>query len=160
MANILTAYGTAAQAVTVTLASLGSAAARESTAVDNSGNLFLDVLFTLRIKTGAGALSGDQVINIYVAGTVDPATPVWPDTVTGSDAAITLNSPTQLKLLGSIQVAATATTYTSEPLSIASAFGGVMPTKWSIVVENKAGAALDATEGNFKKLYQGVFATG
>ena len=32
-------------------------------------------------------------------------------------------------------------TYTSEPLSVAAAFGGVMPRKWAIVVENRTGIA-------------------
>ncbi len=157
--TIETQYDTAGATITITLNSLASAGARESNSVDNTTKLYLDVLLMLKIKTGAGALSGDQVVNIYAAGTVDGGT-TWPDTVTGSDANITLNSPTQLKLIGSIQVAASATTYKSEPMSVAAAFGGILPQKWSIVVENKTGTAFDTTEGNFAKLYQGILAQG
>lgn len=157
--TIETQYGANGQTVTITLASLGNGNARESASQSNTSALYLDVLFMLKIKTGAGALSGDQLVNIYAAGSVDAGT-TWPDTVTGADAAITLNSPTQLKLIGSIQVAATSTTYKSEPMSIAAAFGGILPEKWSIIVENKTGATLDATEGNFSKLFQGILAQG
>lgn len=152
-------YGTNGVSITITLASLTNNSARESNSVDNTTNLFLDALVMLKIKTGAGALAGDQVVDIYAAGTVDNGTS-WPDTVTGSDAAITLNSPTQLKLIGSIQVSATATTYKSEPLSVAGAFNGILPAKWSIIVVNRTGATLDATGGNFLLQYQGIQAQG
>lgn len=157
--TIETQYGTNGQLVTITLASLANNAAREAASQSNTSALYLDVLFMLVIKTGAGAVGGDQLVNIYAAGSVDGGT-TWPDTVTGSDAAITLNSPTQLKLIGSIQVTASATTYKSEPMSIAAAFGGILPEKWSIIVENKTGASLDTTEANFKKLFQGILAQG
>lgn len=157
MAIIQTQYGTEAQAITCTLASLGGSASRESTVVDNNSNKFLDVLVTVRIRTNATTPTTDKKVFIYAYGTVDAATPVYPDTVTGTDAAITLNNPTQLKLIGVIEAVAASTTYTSEPMSVAQAFGGIMPQKWGIVVQNAIGAsAFDATESNFKKIYQGI----
>jgi hypothetical protein len=41
-------------------------------------------------------------------------------------------------------------------MSVAAAFGGVLPERWGIIVENKTGGALDSTEGNHAKLWQGV----
>ncbi len=41
-------------------------------------------------------------------------------------------------------------------MSVAAAFGGMMPAFWGIVIENKSGGALDGTEANHKKLWQGV----
>jgi hypothetical protein len=76
--------------------------------------------------------------------------------VTGADAGITLNTVTQLRLLGQIWLGAASTTYKGGPWSVASVFGGVLPALWSIVVFNAYGGALDATEGNHNKRYQGI----
>lgn len=150
-------YGSSGQAITCTLASLASGSARESASIDNTTNLFLDALVMLKLKTGSGTIGSDPYAYAYVAATVDNGT-TWPDTVTGSDAAITLNSTTQLKLLGAVWLGATTTTYIGGPWSVAAAFGGALPQKWSIIVKNSCGVALDATEGNMAKLYQGVLA--
>ena len=75
-----------------------------------------------------------------------------------SDAAITLASPSNLRLVGVINVVANSTTYIGGPLSIASAFGGTLPARWGIVLENRSGAALDSTAGNHSAIYQGVLA--
>lgn len=155
--TIETKYGTSGQTITCTLASLASGNARESTALDNTTNVFLDALVLLKLKTGAGSIGSDPFAYIYAAGTVDGGT-TWPDTVTGSDAAITLNSTTQLRLLGQVWLGAATTTYIGGPWSVASVFGGSLPQKWSIVVLNKCGVALDSTEGNHAKLYQGILA--
>jgi hypothetical protein len=42
---------------------------------------------------------------------------------------------------------------------VAAAFGGVLPEKWSIAIRNYTNLTLDATEGNHKKIYQGVYAS-
>lgn len=155
MATIKPLYGTNGQTITCTLASLASGSARESSSIDNRTNLYLDALVFMQIKTSTGSIGTDPYAYIYVAGTVDDGT-TWPDTVTGSDAAITLNTTTQLRLLGAVWLGAASTTYKAGPWSVASAFGGVMPAEWSIVVKNNCGVALDSTEGNHKKLYQGI----
>lgn len=149
-------YGTTHQTITVTLASLGSGSSRESTLIDNTTNLYLDALVQAKVKTGSSATSGDKAVYIYAWGTADTSTPTYPDTVTGSDAAITLNSPTQLKLLGAIWCPSTSTTYISEPMSVAALFGGNLPAKWGLVFTNSVGATLDATGGNFDVFYQGI----
>lgn len=154
--TVKTVYGTTHQTITISLASVTSGSSRESTLIDNTTNLFLDALVQAKVKTGAGALSGDKAVYIYAWGTADTSTPTYPDTVTGTDAAITVNSPTQLKLLGTIWCAASSTSYISEPFSVASLFGGNLPAKWGLVVTNSTGATLDTTAGNFDVFYQGV----
>jgi len=95
-----------------------------------------------------------------VYGTVDTGTPLYPDAVTGTDANITMNDPTQLQLLGTIYApTAGGLTWKGGPWSVAQKFGGVLPEKWGIVVRNFTGFALTATEGDHKKLYQGTYAT-
>jgi hypothetical protein len=154
--TIKTQYGSNGQAITVTLASLGSGSARESTPIDNRTDLFLDALVFLQLKTGSGSIGADPFAYIYAAGTVDDGT-TWPDTLAGTDAAVSLNTIHQIRLLGNVFLGAASTTFKAGPFSVASVFGGVLPAKWSIVVENRCGVTLDATEGNHKKLYQGIY---
>jgi hypothetical protein len=161
MATVKTAYGTSGQALTITLTSLADAtsAGRESTSVSNSTDLFLDVLISAKIKTqNSGAISAPSAVFVYAYGSVDGGSE-WPDTVTGTDAAITLNSPTQLKLLGAIYVAAINTTYKGGPWSLAALYGGRMPEKWGVVVVNDCGTALSATGSDHAVEWQGVYAT-
>lgn len=157
MSDIKTAYGSNGQTITITLTSLGATSARESTVIDNTSNLFLDALVQVTTKTGAGSPANDKALYVYAYGTVDNGT-TYPDTVTGSDAAITLNSPTQLRLIGTLAMPSTATTYKSPPMSVAAAFGGVLPAKWGIVCLNSS-TALSATGGDHAVKYQGVYST-
>lgn len=160
MASVKIEYGTDAQAITVTLASLASAASRESATVDNTSNKFLDALVGVKVKTNGSAPTGDKAVHVYAWGTVDyTASATYPDTVTGSDAGITPNSPTQLKYLGSVFCASASTTYIGGPWSIAERFGGTLPAKWGLVFTNATGNALDATGGSFEVQYQGIYAT-
>lgn len=161
MADVKTAYGTNGQALTITLASLAdaSSAGRESTVVSNGTNLFLDVLISAKIKTqNSGSIAAPSAAFLYAYATSDGGT-TYPDTVTGTDAAITLNSPTQLKLLGAIYAAAINTQYKGGPWSLAALYGGKMPNSWGIVVVNDTGTALSATGSDHGVWYQGVYAT-
>lgn len=151
------AYGSST-AITCTLASLASSssAGRGSAAVDNSSNLFDDALVTVSIKTSASALANDKACYIYVYGSEDGTLYSGSSAeAEGSDAAVTLDSPTNLK--GPIVLAcpASATTY-RQVFSVAQFFGGVLPKKWGLVVQNYTGQALDATEGNHQKTYTGI----
>jgi hypothetical protein len=154
MATIKALYGSNGQAITCTLASLASAGARSALAVDNTTNLFLDALVQLTVKSGASGVSATGYVSVYAYATADGGTS-YPEGA-GTDVGVTLTVPTNLKLIGVLNVVANATTYVSEPMSVAAAFGGVLPDHWGIVVQNNSGAALDATEGNHKKVYQGV----
>jgi hypothetical protein len=160
MSTIQSKYGTEKQGITISLApggvGLANAAARVSTVIDNTTNLFLDALVQLQLKSGASGVSANGFANIYAYGTVDAADNFYPEAITGTDAALTLVVPTNLRFIGVINMVANATAYISEPMSVAAAFGGVLPEKWGIVIENQSGAAFDTTEANHLKWYQGV----
>lgn len=157
MADIKTAFG-ASTNLTLTLASLASGSARESTSVDNTSNLFLDALISLDIKLATGTPASDKAIYVYAYGSEDGTN--YTDNATGSDAAITLRSPTNLKLIGVISTPDSGgLTYKSHPMSMAAAFGGILPRRWGIVVENKTGLAFSSTEGDHAKRHTGVYAT-
>lgn len=141
--------------VACTLTSLASGSARESAIVDNSANKFLDdlVALTFTIASGAPSTTGPYV-NIYAAGSEDGT--LWPviqlasgapQATGGGDAALgALGVPTNLRLIGSFGLQTTTSTvertFRTEPFSVAQAFGGVLPPKYSIIVENQVGVAL------------------
>lgn len=157
MADIKQKLGDQGQAITITLAALANAAARESTVVDNRTNLFLDALVQLKVKAPAASTATTGYVNVYAYGTSDDGT-TYGDTATGADAALTLTSPTNLRLIGRINVVVDSVTYKSNPMSVAAAFGGVLPAKWGIVIENQTGGTLPSGGSDHAAKYQGVYA--
>lgn len=149
-------FGTGGQTVTITLTSLASGSAREATAIDNSTDLFLDVLIMLATKTGTGTIGSDPYLYLYALGSNDGGS-TWPDPVTGSDAAITPTLNTKARLLGAVNLAAASTVYTAGPFSLLAALGGIsIPDTWSIMALNNCGVALSATGTDHALTYQGL----
>jgi len=155
VASIKTQYDSAAN-ITITLASLADDGKRESNAIDNMTNLYLDALVQLKIKTGA-TVSGDKQIRVYAYGTADSSGLGYSGGASGSDSAFS-GTLDNTKLIGIISTPAAATSYESDVMDVAAAFGGVLPPAWGIIVENKTGSALDSTEANHTKKYVGVLA--
>lgn len=145
-------YGTTNQAITCGFTGLANTSLRQSTSIDNTTNLFLDALVGITVKTASSGVSATGTVNVYVYGTSNGTS--FTDGVSGSDGTFTPTSPTNLKLVGVVNTVANATTYVGGPFSVAVAFGGILPASWGIVVENKTGAALDASVGS--AWYQGV----
>lgn len=159
MASIKVAYGTST-ALTISLGSLASSATagRESTSVDNTANLYLDVLVQAKIVLQAGSPANDKAVYIYAYGSEDGSQ--YTDNATGSDANITLRSPSNIVIVGVIPCPDSgALTYRSQPMSIAAAFGGYLPRKWGIVIRNFTGVTFNATGGNHTVTYTGITLT-
>ena len=154
MGSLNEQFGTQAQSITCTITSLANAAARQSTAIDNSSNLFFDALVSVKVKTASSSTSANGYVSVYAYATVDGGT-TYTDGASGSDGAITPTVPTDLKLIGNINCVANSTTYYGGPFSVAAAFGGLLPQKWGIVIVNNTGATLDASVGAAE--YQGVY---
>lgn len=146
-------YGTEKQSITISLAQ-ATGVARASTVVDNTTNLYLDALVQLQVTSGGSGTSANGYVNIYAYGTVDAADSLYPETITGTDGTITLIVPTNLRLIGTLNVVTNSITYVSEPMSVAAAFGGVLPEKWGIVMENQSGGTLTTPNAAY---YQGVW---
>jgi len=156
MSSVKSAYGTNNQSITCTITSLANNGQRQSTAVDNSSNDWLDALVFVKIKSAAASTSASGYINVYAYGTADGGT-TYSDAASGTDGSITLTNPPNMRLIGVINVVANSTTYDGGPFSVAGAFGGTLPDHWGIVIENKSGATLDASIGSV--WYQGAYAT-
>ena len=155
MSTIKTSYGSGNQSITITLVSLANAAQRQSTALDNTSDLFLDALVFLKIKSAGSGPAAGSFANVYVYGTADGGT-TYSDGATGTDGTITLTAPPNMRLLGVINMPAVSTTYEAGPFSVAAVLG-FLPQKWGIVVENLSGGAFDGTTA--AAWYQGVEAT-
>lgn len=147
-------YGTANQTFTITFTSLADAAATQSDAIDNSTDLLLDALIQVIATTGASGTSTLGAINVYVFGTADGGT-TYSGGAGASAGAITLSAPPNIPAIGLINANVDSTTYKSPLFSVAHFFGGNMPQKWGIVIENKTGHALAGS--NCSAFYQGIY---
>jgi hypothetical protein len=156
MADAKLAFGTAT-AFTITLNSLASSstAGRESTAIDNSSNLYLDAFVEVLLSYPNLAPANDKAAYVYAYGSVDGTN--YTGSATGSDAAITLQSPTVVPFLGVIPTPTQNIAYRSAPMSVATAFGGILPPKWGIIVVNFSGQTLNASLNSAQ--YRGVYNT-
>lgn len=161
MATVTTNYAAAAS-LTLTVTSLADGGYRESTAVDNSSNKYVDALVGGKIQIGAP--TADGTIAIYAYGSYDGTE--YTAGVTGTDGTITwgttgstgLDGFNNLPLLGVISVDATDDNDDARwgPYSVAQAFGGILPTKWGVVVKNSTGASLHATGTNNECQFMGI----
>jgi|SRR6516164_669319 hypothetical protein len=148
----------AAVTMTHTLASLANSTAaagvgRQSTAVDNTANLYVDCHVGGKIVTGT--TTANTLIEVLAFASYDGTS--YSGGAGATDAGLTLIPVNRflLKVLSYIFVPdTTARTYTWGPLSVAQVYGGVLPQKWGVFVLNSSGAALSASGHETK--YTGI----
>jgi hypothetical protein len=142
--------------LTITLNSLtaSTTAGRQATIVDNSSNLYDDVLVTVIISTSASAIGSSKTVTVYVSGSEDGTNYDQDDNAMGaSDAAYTINNPSNLKI-GTIMYCPTSSKVYNATFSLAQLWGGVLPRKWTIVVCNDTNQSL-LSSGNSAS-YSGI----
>lgn len=148
-------YGPSNQAITCGFQGLTNNSARQSTAIDNSSNTFVDALVMIKVTSGGSGTAATGYINVYAYGSVNGGTN-YSDSASGSDGSITLTAPPNMRIIGIINVVANSTTYWGGPFSVAAAFNGILPQYWGIVIENKTGGTLDADDADNDAIYQGI----
>ncbi len=150
MATTQPAYGSPVTH-TITLASLASdtnlIAGRQGTAIDNSGSTLVDALVGGKVTTGTSPTTA-RVIEVWAFGTYDGTT-----YSAGAGASDANFSPTGekalMRMLASIDTDATSNhSYEWGPISVAEAFGGIMPPKWGVFFVHNTGVNLNSTGGN------------
>ena len=154
-ASVKIAYGTST-AITITLNSLANSATagRESTAVDNTSNLYLGADVTVILKIATGTPANDKASYVWAYYSEDGTN--FTSNATGADAAITLQDPTCLKLIQVIPMPTASLSYPAVfPVDIG--MGGHLTRKWGIVVRDYCGINLDST-GNSAS-YSGIYET-
>lgn len=134
---------------TITLNSLANSAARISAAVDNTANLYDDILISLKVTTASGTLGSSLAVYLYVADSVDGT--AYADNATPGDAAYTVNATNNLTLASIVNVVTAAVAAVGRGASLAALFGGSLPEKFALVVSNASGLALGAS-GNSLQL--------
>jgi hypothetical protein len=163
-ADIKLAY-VASGTYTMTLASLASSATlvagRESAAVSNTTNLYLDYLLGGKVRMGTTVTAG--TLELWGIAAVND-TPTYPDVFAGADAAKTVTTAdikrAALKLLWTAPNDTTnSRDYWWSGISLAAAFGGLVPANHGLFFVHSAVAALDATEGNHNKSYRAAYLT-
>lgn len=164
-ADVKVAYGSSAD-YTITLASLATSstkvAGRESTAVDNTTNKYLDFLVAGKITTGTSP-TDTKSIEIWAYGSTDD-TPTYPDVLDGSDSAETFTS-VDIRNAAANFLMDTATNNTSDrpywfkPTPLSLAFGPTIPKHHGLWVTHDTGVNLNSTGGNHDLSYTPAYAT-
>ena len=164
MADIKNSYP-AASDITITLASLATDAnllvGRQSTAIDNSTNLYTDYLVSGKVTAGTSPTTA-RSIEVWAVGSWDGTN--WPDAFGASDASRTFTSAdikaSVVRLLGVMATDNTSNrAYYFGPTSVAGAFGGTLPPKFAVFVVHSTAVALNATAGNHQIRLQPVYQT-
>jgi len=149
MSIAYTKYGVVAD-YTITLASLVNNASRQSTEVENTQG-YDDILALIKITTGA--LSAGYA-NIWAYSRVDT---LRSENAGAVDAAITLSNPPNLVQIGRVSLPVAVTTYYSQLLSIARAFGGRVPRYHGIIVQNLSTGTFGVAGADFAAKYYGAY---
>lgn len=153
-------------AATITLASLAPSATlvagRQSTAIDNTTNKFLDYVLSGKITVGTTPTAATR-IELWCVPTLDD-TPTYPDTFGASDANVTVTSRTILQGAGRLVAVLDVDVNTSNrsyPIqtSLAAFFGGNCPLKFALFVVHNTGVALNSTGGNHVINVKGLYKT-
>ena len=143
----------------ITLASLAAASSRESSAISASvgGTSYDDFMIQMSVGSSQSTTAADKAVYVWFSGSADGTTYDTP--ALGSDAAITIGTNHNLKGPFTVSIPAGTTTYVFSIPSVSQFFGGIIPKKWNIIVENQTNGALNGTEGNFLKYLTPVFYT-
>jgi hypothetical protein len=166
MATILTTTYSANTAITFDLSSLGTSstfvAGRESTQIDNTTNMYDDVLVNVKGITGhaSTAPTVGQMIALYAWGADTSLATTAIDVLDGTDSAETLGHVSVLNSLKfvaapTVTVASAALLYYIQPFSVAALFGGVMPKFWGLYAAHNHTGSLGASN-NTLFAYTGI----
>jgi hypothetical protein len=164
-ANVKEAFAASA-AITITLASLASDAnlliGRESLAISNTANLYLDELVAGKITSGTTP-TVDTVIEVHAIGATDD-TPTYPDVFAGADAGRTItDARIKERIVAPVALmtvnATSNVAYWFLPTGLARFFGGWLPPGYSLFVTHSTAVALNATGGNHVIKRTPVYAT-
>ena len=147
-------YASTINVATTSWSSLAAGAYAASALVVNTTNLYVDAIIGGSVLTGTG-VAGDSV-QIYAMGNYDIGTAtrfggaIGIAFATGDSVQVvdTDFRAENLILLGSIDTFDSTVTLHFGPYSLASAFGGLMPQNWEIMIHNNGathGAGGDLT---------------
>lgn len=157
----------ASAAYTITLTGLATSstlvAGRESTAVSNASNKYLDELVSGFVTVGTTP-TASTFIEVHAIGSIND-TPTYPDVFDGTDSAETVSNAgvkaAICRPVAVIQVPATTSdlAYPFAPLGIRQLFGDGLPTAHVLFVVHSTAVNLNATAANQAIYHTPVYAT-
>jgi hypothetical protein len=132
----------------LTLASLATGSARESTAISAlvGGTGYDDYMLQLNLGISTPTSAADKAVYVWFYGSADGTN--YTEPATGSNAAITIGTNHNLKGPFTVAINVGTLQYDICIGSVAQFFGGILPKKWGIVIENQANGSLSGTEFN------------
>ena len=144
----------AVQTMTVTnLHSLASSttAGWQSGVVDNTTDLYEDAHVQVVLDFANTAPANDKCVYVLAYSGLETT---YTNPASGSEGAITLtaitNTGQNLRLIGIIPYTTQDEVAESTVMSVAAAYGGILPIKWGLVILNYSGAALAASANTVK----------
>ena len=145
-ATVKEAFANAATLTITNLNSLGSSATAgwQSAVVNNTSDLALDALVQVVLDMENTAPANDKAVYIYAYSGIGTN---YTYNATGSEGTITITNPNNFRLLGVMTYQTADAILVSQVMSVAQAFGGILPPKWGLVIINFTGAAV-AASGN------------
>lgn len=164
-ADVKLAYGSSA-AFTFGAENLATSstyvAGRESTAVSNTSNLYLDYFIGGKWTTGTSP-TASRVMLIFAYGSVND-TPLYPDVLDGTDSAETFTSADILnaavkKLCQTGTNNTSDRTYWFSATSLGEVFGWIIPKNFGLYGAHDTGVNTNSTGSNTAWYYTGVYAT-
>ena len=139
-----------------------------SASVDNRTNLFKDALVCVHIAAVNTAPANSKAFFIFAYSATNNGTPDYTTTgatsgnVPGTEGALTFPdvtaNPQLLPLLFAMPYVGQNIAHVSPVLSVASAFGGILPPYWGIAILNHSGMTLAASGNtvNYTPVYENV----
>ena len=154
------------QIIVLDAVSVGNGSYESSDSIENIVEKYLDCLIGGSVRVATVVADGTFSILAY-ANWSGSTTPQYSGGLDGVSGPITWGTTpstssvegfNQLRILGTVSVDTTDDDNDIEfgPFSLASAYGGVVPRDWGIVLLNETGVALHGTQTNTKFRYTGV----
>lgn len=149
-------------AFTITLASLINSTSlstgyRQSTAVDNTTNLYADAMIYGHVKSNATP-TANAAYFLFLYWSNDGGT-TYSNNASGSDASYTSPDSDSNIIIGSTSITTAVASLVSyiRPFSFCQAAGLLyLPGKWGVIFKNGSGQTLTATGGDHVISFQGV----
>lgn len=123
----------------------------QSAAVDNTTNVYEDAHVQVIVDMANTAPANDKCLYVLAYSALETT---YTSPASGSEGTVTLtnitNTGQNIRQIGIIPYTTQDEVIESSVMSVASAFGGILPAKWGIIIANYSGAAIAATGNSVK----------
>lgn len=123
----------------------------QSAAVDNTTNVYEDAHVQVIVDMANTAPANDKCLYVLAYSALETT---YTSPASGSEGTVTLtnitNTGQNIRQLGVIAYTTQDEVIESSVMSVAAAFGGILPAKWGIIIVNYSGAAIAASGNSVK----------